>query len=273
MVRSDAWRQFKTTRDVYCSLSERFTPAKWHPHILLCLSVCSGPEGRKKAGFLFLLATPVTALLGVCEAGNLPSPTDPFAEVSLVLRYCIPKKGSQSGTALWKGPLWRGADMQWGAIVPRLPRGRVDGNVIFKKWYKKITAFYSSDLFRPKLQAREILFFQASWFVSDYRSCSTDACLNTSHACGMKDWSSLISPASWARKGSEGLKEAHSSSAPLFLLPCIPSSSFRKKVRDRECIYLCPHLPFKHRKVQWEQIVLSYLYQLLLGLGGEIGCC
>lgn len=49
--------------------------------------------------FIFFLPTPVTALLGVCGAGNLPSPTALFAEVALMLRYCILKKGTQSGTA------------------------------------------------------------------------------------------------------------------------------------------------------------------------------
>lgn len=43
-----------------------------------------------------------------------------------------------------------------------LLRGRVDGNVSFKKRYTKTIASYSSDLLRPKLPAREIIFSQAS---------------------------------------------------------------------------------------------------------------
>lgn len=52
--------------------------------------------------------------------------------------------------------------MQRGAVVLGILRGRADGNVSFKKQYTKITASYRSDLLRPKLQAREIIFSQAS---------------------------------------------------------------------------------------------------------------
>ena len=67
-------------------------------HIFHC--TCQSAQAQKeKKNRVFFLATPVTALLGVCGAGNLPSPAAPLAEVAVMLRYCILKKGTQSGTA------------------------------------------------------------------------------------------------------------------------------------------------------------------------------
>lgn len=102
-----------------------------------------------------------------------------------------------------KVPGWRVVGMQWGAIVRGLLVGRIDGNDAFKKQCTKVVSSYSSDLLRPKPQARETIFPQALWFLSDYKSCSIDACLNTSHASSMKGWSSSILPASWSRKHNE----------------------------------------------------------------------
>lgn len=77
-------------------LNDSHLPSDTHTFHCACQSA-QVQKGKKKV--CFYLATPVTALLGVCRAGNLPSPTAPFAEVALMLRYCILRKGALSGRA------------------------------------------------------------------------------------------------------------------------------------------------------------------------------
>lgn len=258
MVKSDAWRQFKTTRDVYCSLSERFAPAKWHPHILLCLSVCPSPEGRKKAAFLFFLLSPVPALLDVFGAGNLPSPTDPFAEVSHA-EISHPEKRKPSGIALWKGPLWRVSGIQWGAIVPGLPRGTVDGNVIFKDQSVKITAFYSSDLFRSKLQAREIVFFP-SLMICVWLQVLQHWCLSEHKPCLWHEGLILPSLTGLLEQKRQRRLKRDIFFLCLSFLTSLYHIIFSEEEDERQienASTFPPILPpaFKHRKMQWEQIV------------------
>lgn len=124
-------------------------------------------------------------------------------------------------------------------------------------------ASYSSDLLRPKLQAREILFSQATWFLSDYKSCNTDACLNTSHACNMKDRSSSILSASWGTKGNKGCSERQAlpfthvpySLPPHHLLSGKKKIFFKGEVEERQIVNASTFspTPAKYRKMQWER--------------------
>lgn len=78
-------------------LNDSHLPSDTHTFHCACQSAQT--EKKKKCCLFFFLPTPATALLCVCGAGNLSSPATLFAEVALMLRYCILKKGTPSGTA------------------------------------------------------------------------------------------------------------------------------------------------------------------------------
>lgn len=88
-------------------LNDSHLPSDTHTFHCACQSAQA--QKKKKKKHVFFLAAPVTALLGVCGAGNLPSPTAPFAEVVLMLRFCILKKGTRSGTAFLESAYVKGS--------------------------------------------------------------------------------------------------------------------------------------------------------------------
>lgn len=68
-------------------LNDSHLPSDTHTFHCACQSAQAQKEKKKRKHVFFFLATAVTALLGVCGAGNLPFPAAPLAEVALMLRY------------------------------------------------------------------------------------------------------------------------------------------------------------------------------------------
>lgn len=79
-----------------------------------------------------------------------------------MLRYCMLKKRKPVRYSSLKRVSVEGSRHAVKSPCAKASPGQSTGKVIFKEQYTKITAFYISDFFRPKVQAREIFFFQAS---------------------------------------------------------------------------------------------------------------
>lgn len=126
---------------MYCSLPERFTPAKWHPHISLCLS--SLPETRRKKKiflinlFIFCNCCFSSLLLSHCPSGGQVTslfllPCDISADIS-----CWDIVWSRTEPRQVEVPGWRVEDTQWREKCSARSRSRRVR--VLRRWGFRIT--------------------------------------------------------------------------------------------------------------------------------------